>query len=334
MLYLCFMPKVSIIVPVFNAQEYVTSCMESLLGQSLNDLEIIIVDDGGTDNSIPLIKGMADAYSGPKRFVFAQTDGNAGPGVARNIGMSLATGDYIAFLDSDDLLDAHYCETLFRAACCYDADISYCSIRIEKGKSSKIKTHPPVSPGDFQDAERRHFLVSFVTYFYTFLYRRSFLQEFGIRFPNTYSCEDSAFLAACLLSARKIVQIDSPLYTHFQRQQSLSSKKDPQRYLQKLISFEYLLSFAQKHGLYAPYQQEIDFMYLKKAYLMACKTYVDNEDKPSAQILNDLSEGLETTLPDYRKNIYLRKTLKAKLGILLIRHWPHLACLVLRRIYA
>ena len=330
------MPKLSIIVPVCDARDYVIPCVESLLNQTLNDIEIVFSDDNGKDDSMAAIQEMTARYTGTKRIVFTRTPSNAGPGTARNAGLEVASGEYVAFVDSDDCLEPGFCECLLRAAETHDADLAYCSIRFynTSNGTSLVKSNPPVTSGVFQDADRRRFLVSFVSFFTTFLYRRAFLNEHGIRFPSTRSSEDSAFLAACILAASKIAVVPQPLYRYNQRFPSLSSRKDPGRYLQRIQSFNSILDYAQTHGYYSALQQEIDFLYIKKAFLMACKTYADNERKPSATVLKGLSEDLEQKLPAYRKNLYLKKSPKVRLAVWLIRHQPHLACLVLKTINA
>ena len=330
------MPKLSIIVPVCDARDYVIPCVESLLNQTVDDIELVFADDNGKDDSMAAIHDLVAGYSGAKKLVFTGTSSNSGPGTARNAGLAVASGEYVAFVDSDDCLECNFCKTLLGAAETYKADLAYCSIRLYNASNgtSQVKSNLPVTSGPFQDADRRRFLVSFVSYFTTFLYRRAFLEEHGIRFPSTRSSEDSAFLASCILSADKIAVVQEPLYRYIQRYPSLSTRKDPSRYRQRILSFNSMLSYAREKGYYQTYRQEIDFLYLKKAFLMACKTYVDNVDVPSVQVLKDLSEEMEQTLPGYRKNVYLNQAPKVKLAIWLIRHQPRLACLVLRKINA
>ena len=330
------MPKLSIIIPVCDARDYVIACVESLLNQTLDDIELVFADDNGEDGSMVAIQEMTTHYSGAKKIVFTGTPVNAGPGTARNAGLEIAGGEYVAFVDSDDCLEPDFCESLLQAALAHDADLAYCSIRFynPNNGTSLVKSNPPVISGPFQDADRRHFLVSFVSFFTTFLYRRAFLDEHDIRFPSTRSSEDSAFLASCILAANRIATVQRPLYIYNHRFPSLSTKKDPQRYLQRIRSFNSMLAYAQAHDYYSAYKEEVDFLYLKKAFLMACKTYVDNEEKPSDQVLRDLSEGLEQIVPKYRKNLYLKKSPKVKAAIWLIMHQPRFACFVLKKINA
>ena len=101
------MIKVSVIVPVFNARDYIIPCVESLVNQTLDDIEIIFVDDHGTDGSIIAVVQFLEGYAGRKQVRFVETPVNSGPGVARNVGIEAATGEYLAFVDCDDWVEVN-----------------------------------------------------------------------------------------------------------------------------------------------------------------------------------------------------------------------------------
>src|SRR5574344_1424030 len=105
-------PKVSIIVPIYNVEKYLDRCMESLLNQTLKDIEIIMVDDGSPDNC----PKMCDEYAKRDKRVKVIHKKNGGLGYARNSGLDIATGEYVAFVDSDDYVDVNMYETLYNFA--------------------------------------------------------------------------------------------------------------------------------------------------------------------------------------------------------------------------
>lgn len=128
-------PKVSIIVPVYNVEKYLDRCMQSLLGQTLKELEIILVDDGSPDNSPALCdnyESASDNLHWPIIKVIHKI--NEGLGFARNSGLEIATGEYIAFLDSDDFVDVNMYEQLYLKAKAKDIDVVYCNCNIYKDK--------------------------------------------------------------------------------------------------------------------------------------------------------------------------------------------------------
>ena len=328
------MPRVSVIIPVYNARDYIIPCVESLTNQSLEDIELLFVDDHGTDDSMAAVRHFAEGYSGKKQFRFLETSVNSGPGVARNVGIEAAEGEYVAFVDSDDWVERDFCETLYKAATRKNADLAWCDLRQDnlRDGSSRDLLNPRISSGDFNEKKHKAFLTQFVSYFTTYLYRREFLIQNALRFPDTRSSEDSSFLACCLLVARRIACVEKPLYHYVLRSRSLSTKVDPTKYLQKMGSFDTFLGFARRQDLYENYKEEIDFLYIKKAFLMAAQTYVANELKPDPKVLQDeLFAALLKNVPDYASNRYLKKNLKARTMTKWIARHPRLALWALKR---
>ena len=119
------MPKVSIIVPIYNVEKYLDRCMESLLNQTLKDIEIIMVDDGSPDNC----PKMCDEYAKKDNRVKVVHKQNAGLGFARNSGLEVATGEYVAFVDSDDFVECDMYEKLYEQVKKNQADTIYCGFR-------------------------------------------------------------------------------------------------------------------------------------------------------------------------------------------------------------
>lgn len=144
------MPKVSIIVPVYNAEKYLCECVDSILRQTLNDIELILVDDGSADAS-PML---CDRYAAQDDRVKVVHQANSGAAAARNCGLSIAHGEYIAFADSDDWIDADMYERMLDTAEENNCDLVICDCLKECGNSSQLYTHD--LPGGFYDRARMH----------------------------------------------------------------------------------------------------------------------------------------------------------------------------------
>lgn len=129
------MPKVSIIVPVYNVEKYLSHCLDSLINQTLKDIEIIVVNDGATDNSPKIIEKYAQKDS-RIRVVNQKNQGLSG---ARNSGVKIANGDYISFVDSDDWLDVNFIEKLYSSAIKNNADIAVGGMKRQREKSFKYR---------------------------------------------------------------------------------------------------------------------------------------------------------------------------------------------------
>ena len=114
-------PKISIIIPVYNSEKFLSSCLDSILNQSLSEIEIICVDDMSTDNSKHILKQYSLLDD---RIKIYSHDKNRGPGAARNTGIKYATGEYLGFIDSDDIPDKNFFKELYQVAIKNNADIA------------------------------------------------------------------------------------------------------------------------------------------------------------------------------------------------------------------
>lgn len=258
------MPHISLIVPVYNASSYIEDCLASLMAQTMDDVEVLLVDDHGSDDSMQMAKAYVEAHPSKKLFRYLATPHNMGPGPARNVGIEAAQGEYIGFVDSDDVVAVDFCELLYGAAKQYDADLVYCQAELVKPEGTTPLRNPVIESGSFEGEKRRYFLTHYTTLFVSFLYRRSLLGKFGINFPATRSAEDSYFLTCSLLAAQRIACIDKSLYRYLVHEESLSEVRNPKRYADKIKSFDLLMEFARDRGLYEANKDELDYIYLKK----------------------------------------------------------------------
>jgi glycosyltransferase EpsH len=270
------MPKVSIIIPVYGARDHIVACLDSVLAQTLDDVEAILVDDHGPDDSIAIARQHLESYTGNKHFRFTQTPSNGGPGAARNIGIEAATGDYVAFLDADDTLDPAFCEKLWQTAVAVNADLACCHALQHEGDATRRLTNPSFPAGPIDIATRKRILRTLVTYLWTYLFRRDFLLEQGIRFPASHSAEDSCLVCCCWLSARSAALVDKPLYHYMVAPASVSRKRDPARWKNRLASFRALVAYARGKGLYRPYRGTLRLVVFKKGWLLAARDFLTN----------------------------------------------------------
>ena len=140
-------PIVSIIVPVYNGAEFLRPCLDSILSQTLRELEVILVDDGSTDES----PAICDSYASMDPRVICIHQENAGAAVARNTGLLLATGKYIAFVDCDDWIDRGMYENMVNAAEKQDCDLTICDCVKESDSGTQLYTHE--LPGGYYDRD-------------------------------------------------------------------------------------------------------------------------------------------------------------------------------------
>lgn len=323
------MCKVSIVIPVYNASAYIEDCLASLIAQTMDNIEVLLVDDHGRDDSMERARRFIEAHPSGKEFRILATPCNMGPGNARNIGIEAAQGEYISFVDSDDVVAPNFCEQLYTVARVNDADLTYCQAMLVKDDETSSMNNPVIANGEFIGVKRSFFFTHYVTMMWTFLYRRSLLSEYGIRFPATRSAEDSYFLTCSLLAAKRIACVDKPLYHYLVHSESLSESLNPKRYLDKVKSFDLLVQFAREKGLYETNQAELDYIYLKKGYLLGVLTYIYNEKCPQQLTIRKMYGHLLSYVPDYKHNIYYRADYRLRLLHVLVKHCTRLAFKVL-----
>lgn len=204
------MVKISVIIPIYNDGDYIEKSIDSILNQSLKDIEIICVNDGSTDDSLKILNNLSSDIDNLK--VFDQE--NQGPAKARNKGMAESKGEYIAFLDADDFfIDSDALERLYSVAIANDANMVSGNIKLVDGEGSYSQ---------FRDLDyyKEDSIILPEEYgipwgFYKSIYKRDFLIGNSIYFPDLIRGEDPAFLAEVLAKVDKIFTISCDFYAYY-----------------------------------------------------------------------------------------------------------------------
>lgn len=272
------MAKVSVIVPVYNVERYIERCLTSLYGQTMQDIqdiEVILVDDLGMDRSMDIVHHFIDCHQLAGHWHIITATINQGPGAARNIGIRYATGEYIAFVDSDDWIEPDMLQALYTAARRYDADISSSAAILDYPDGThRLMTNPHIGSGTISVQARKYLLRHFVSNFTTMLFRREWLVSNNLYFPEANSGEDSCFMAQCYLLARSIAQTDTPYYHYIIHPQSISHRKRVYRGREKRKAFGALLQFARERNMMGTYGCVLRYVYFKKAILSSILDYI------------------------------------------------------------
>ena len=327
------MIKVSVILPVYGVAAYIEKCATSLLNQTLQEIEFLFVDDHGPDNSIELLKKTIVGHPREEQFRILTPEHNIGAGMARNYAIPEAKGEYIAFVDSDDWIEPDTFERLYKTAQQYGGtDLCYSQQYKDytDGTPSVILTNPLVESGEFTNEKRAYFLTHYVSYFTTFIFRRDMIEKHAIRFPEDRSADDSFFLACALMTAKSIARIDQPFYHYLIRPGSVCTTKDSVKYIKRLAVFSKLMAYAKAQGVYEELQPEIDFLYIKKGYLSSLVNYTINALEPKKEVFEEIYQAMETEVPDYKKNTYLKNSKAVQALLFICHHSPSLAIPLLR----
>lgn len=208
-------PKISVIVPVYNVKAYLEQCISSICKQSLQEIEIICVDDGSTDGSVEILRSLAKEDT---RIQVIEQE-NKGAGAARNNGMRAATGDFLIFLDSDDFFEPVMLEKAYEQIEAYQGDFvvfgsdQYYMDRDEYIRNPwtlQIKDIPPYMPFTHRELTDNVFKV-FVGWAWDKLYRKSFIEEHQLFFQEQRTTNDLLFVFSALVLAKRIVVLDEVL---------------------------------------------------------------------------------------------------------------------------
>ncbi len=220
------MAKISVIVPVYNGAQTLLNAVKCLLTQTFSDLEIILVDDGSTDGSIDIEKALADKFPGKVKFV--QPPCHGGAGGARNHGLAVASGDYIGFMDCDDLIVPQMYEMLYDAITSSDADIADSGYYYEEKDLAIIHTSDELC-GKL-DAPKRMELIVSGGYIVTKLFKHSFLTQHHFVFRENAILEDSEYLTRAFALADSIVNVKEIFYKYCYYPSSSSKVADSVKY--------------------------------------------------------------------------------------------------------
>ena len=248
------MPKVSVVIPVYNAEEYLRECLDTIVNQTLKDVEIICVDDGSTDGSLEILQEYKQIDN---RIVILQQK-NSGAASARNWGMSLARGKYLLLLDSDDIFDRKLLEksvakaeildsdvTVFKAMC-FDTNTGVRSVMKDNISNFRLGKEKAFSYTDIPEGIFNSFLIPA----WNKLLKRSFILEHDIRFQNIKRYNDMFFSSKALVLAKKIGLVDEVLlYYRVGLKSNLQSGKDKTP-LEVIKPLKALKIFLDDYGIY------------------------------------------------------------------------------------
>lgn len=264
--------SVSVIVPVFNVELFIGTCVRSLFSQALDSVQYIFVDDCSTDRSVDIIREVLDDF--PERkdaCIFLHNHTNLGPSASRNIGLDAATGKYIFFCDSDDSTDSHLLEKMFMKAESTHSDIVMCDFRMT-GAQDVDYVMPDMS-GDRTEALKRYIRFTW-TVLWCMLYRRSLFMETGIRFNQSARyCEDFNLNVKILSVAGTVVNQHEPLYLYNVRNQSsIMHHIDRDRMYDEQKMYMDSISWIKDKGLYDSLEQELCWRVLKSSQELVLDT--------------------------------------------------------------
>lgn len=312
--------KVSVVVPIYNVETYLEQCLDSILNQTLKEIEIICVDDGSTDKSGAIL----DAYAEKDSRIIVHHKQNTGYGNTMNVGFSLATGEYIGIVESDDFIAPHMYETLYETAKQHDLEIVkserfsiYDSRDGSMHTTKDVQLAPMQAYGQILDMQSASFSTRIryevMKSIWCAIYRTDYIRENEILFHETKgaSYQDTGFNFITMMTANRLMVIPDHLYYYRRNNLNSSSNSDA---LVDVLFFEYAYArnYLQSKNLYnAEVQALIDYCCLDncelqfprlgtqyvEAFVLLLKKYMtENEIVPSSDVMHHICNDTEWTI--------------------------------------
>lgn len=258
--------KVSIIVPVYNVEKYLERCLLSLVQQTLDDIEIIVVNDGTKDHSQEIIDDFVEKY--PDKIISLIKE-NGGLSDARNFGIPYAHGEYIGFVDSDDYTDIMMYEKLYNKAKADDADIVVCGYYGINETNSTFKVFQKGNMNEFNKSLRENPKLLYLnsTYAWNKLYRKELFDKTGILYPKGTLFEDMAVTWSLFPHANKISKVDEPLYYYILKREGAITATYSDKMLQMFDSMAIVNEYYIANNLFDEFREYLCFLNMKHTFI-------------------------------------------------------------------
>ena len=305
-------PKISVIIPLYNTDKFIGQCLDSILNQTFQDYEVIVVDDCSTDNSVAIVEKMMPKFNGRLKL-FKHKKNSGGCAIPRNTGIKLARGKYLAFMDSDDMFLRTALEELYNAAESTDADVVHEEkFLITSDRSEEVDSKTPLSKISWERKDENGFvkkptLISdnlferlqkygqgqFCWNIWSKLFRREFVIENCLEFVNL-SAEDMIFSFQCLCLAKNYVRVPNVVYFYRIRQDSIAHRRPPmEEYIPKQLKIiidgsKYLRDFMKGFEIFdqhLEFKQNVLDIFIREHFRHLRKIYAETPIHEINQVL-------------------------------------------------
>lgn len=290
------MPKVSVIVPIYNVEKYLEKCINSLLSQTLEDIQIILVNDGSKDNSGNIAKEYEK--NNKDRVIYVEKE-NGGLSDARNYGLKYATGDFIAFLDSDDYIEKNAYEEMYNKAIEENADYVECDFIWEFHNKIRVDKQYPY--------KNKKEMLSFVRVVaWNKLIKRQLIIDNNLEFPKGLRYEDVEFTYKLIPFINKFAYVDKPFIHYVQRKGSIANVQN-ERTAEIFTVLDNVIEFYKKNNIYEKYRDELEYNYARYLLCSSLKRMCKIKDKTiRKKLLTESWKRLNLNFPNWKENVILK----------------------------
>lgn len=294
------MKKVSVIVPVYNVEKYLDKCLNSLVHQTLDDYEIIVVNDGTKDHS----QGIIDKYKNEyPELIVSLIKENGGLSSARNYGLKYANGEYVGFVDSDDYVDKDMYKLLYDKAKERDFDMVVSDFNEIHG--NEIVSYPCHFTEDIIGKEQvKERMIDIYPSAWNKIYKKELFNE--VKFKEGVWFEDVEFLYRLLPKVDSIGVVNKHLYQYLIREGAITSSNDLRIY-HYIDNWNGTLDYYKEKGIYDLYKDELEYCYVRYIYATFIKAACKFDKKEYKNAVNKAIKNVNTHFPNYKKNKYMSR---------------------------
>ena len=304
------MPKVSVIVPVYNVEKYLRKCLDSLVNQTLDDIEILVINDGSPDQSQMIIEEYQRNYS----FLKGYMKKNGGLADARNFGLQYAKGKYIGFIDSDDSVELDMYEKMYEKAEETQADLVVCDLEYVWENESK---EPMRMAGlnHIDGKSERQSLFTSPLFAWNKLYRREFFLNTGLQYSVGKWYEDIPVTVPLFAEAKRIAYVPQVMIHYLQRSSSIMGSGYDKRMYHIFDQMKFIYEYYHDHGLFDAYKEEIEYLFVEHLMLYGAFRFLRTEHYK--ELCSESFRMMKTYFPEYRNNSFLHRfSLKNRIFIM------------------
>ncbi|MGI6264966.1 MAG: glycosyltransferase [Acutalibacteraceae bacterium] len=318
------MKTVSVIVPAYNVENYLPRCLDSLVAQTLPDIEVLLVDDGSTDATAAIARDYAARYPALVRVFTVE---NGGAAAARNRALSAAAGEYIGFVDSDDSVCPAMFERLYDAARQKQADIVCCDhLRVmTTGTDRRTFADGRVPAGDVFDKSvyESPLLFDESPYLWNKLFSAALIRDHGLRFEQDLRIyEDLLFTYSAFAFAKRISRVDEPLYAYDATREGSLTHAFTERRFDLFAAADRLLAVYQTAGrLDESVRRGLEYLVLKHVYVVLAHPTAPGEKALKRRFCDQAFAYLDRQFPAWRDSDYFSLRDKPRRAYTSRRYW-------------
>lgn len=299
------MKKLSIIVPAYNIEQYIGKCIDSLAQQTLQNIEIIIINDGSTDKTEEIINKKINQYADKDITLYNKKNG--GMSDARNYGLSKSNGEYIAFVDGDDYVESDMFTKMYEKTNEYKYDIVVCDVNCRyPNKDIEIKSGVICDKKNMNILDKKELLLSTYVVVWNKIYKRDLFTQDKLFMKGIYY-EDVLFLYKLYPFIDSIGVVNEKLYNYIQRQNSVTYTYNEKLYDIVTVLKE-LRNYYINKNLKDDYSDILEYIYVRYLFATFIKRLAKCKDKKKfKEGVNYVIQNVKEVYPNYKNNIFIKK---------------------------